>query len=236
MIEFKGWPKIARLYRDVVVTEKIDGTNAAIGIVNADSEVTGEITNSLFVQLEAGDYLIYAQSRSRIITPGTDNHGFARWVWDNAQALVDILGPGLHFGEWWGSGINRGYGLSKGEHRFSLFNTSRWSDEVSLANAVDWLRVVPIIYQGEFSTLAVKSVMEALRIGGSWAAPQFMQPEGCVVFHTAANVMFKATLENDEVPKAVAVNKPREIKNVKLLEVSADYDSPYSRENLRLAA
>lgn len=32
MIEFKAWPKIPRLFRDVIITEKIDGTNAAIHI------------------------------------------------------------------------------------------------------------------------------------------------------------------------------------------------------------
>jgi hypothetical protein len=227
MIEFRGWPKIARLYRDVVVTEKIDGTNAAIGVQEFpfgwhvggidDDGINHEIPeNAAFVLgpdddkdgLPTYEYLVYAQSRSRVIAPGkTDNQGFAAWVYAHAQALVDTLGSGLHYGEWWGSGINRGYGLTKGKRRFSLFNTSRWSDELSLANGVDGLRVVPILYQGEFSTLAVKSVMEELRLGGSAAAPQFMQPEGCVVFHTASNVMFKATLENDEIPKAVAARR-----------------------------
>lgn len=241
MIEFRGWPKIARLYRDVVVTEKIDGTNVAIGIVDADDSVTGEITNSLFVALDGGSrYLVYAQSRSRIISPGkTDNHGFAGWVYANAPTLVDVLGPGLHFGEWWGSGINRGYGLPKGEHRFSLFNTSRWTWDTALADpaytSIPELGVVPILYQGEFSTLAIKSVMESLRLGGSAAAPQFMNPEGCVVYHTAANVMFKATLENDEVPKAIAAKKPRELGNVELVSVTLG-GSPYSGSRVEVAA
>lgn len=218
MIEFRGWPKIARLYRDVVVTEKIDGTNAAIGIqvVPLGSWIDGDLPAQyagLYYDGESddvtGSIAVYAQSRSRIITPKEDNHGFAAWVYANAQGLVDTLGPGLHCGEWWGSGINRGYGLPKGEHRFSLFNTSRWDHAELCANmgAPVGLGVVPILYQGEFSTLAIKSIMQALRIGGSWAAPQFMQPEGCVVFHSAANVMFKATLENDEIPKEVAAKR-----------------------------
>lgn len=230
MIEFRGWPKIARLYRDVVVTEKIDGTNAAIGIQEFqfgwhvggtdDDGINHEVPDNatLVMGPENSDngwglpdveYLVYAQSRSRIITPDKDNHGFAGWVYANAQSLVSTLGPGLHCGEWWGSGINRGYGLPKGEHRFSLFNTSRWDHAELCANmgAPVGLGVVPILYQGEFSTLAIKSIMQALRIGGSWAAPQFMHPEGCVVFHTASNVMFKATLENDEIPKEVAVKR-----------------------------
>jgi RNA ligase-like protein len=269
MIEFRAWPKIKRLYRDIVITEKIDGTNGAIGIEEFpfgwhvggpcngecgypdwETHDHGAPENATLIMgpLNADDglpvfeYIVYAQSRSRIIAPGkTDNHGFAAWVYDNAEALVEILGVGLHFGEWWGSGINRGYGL-KGERRFSLFNTSRWSAESfeidhQCERIPPELGVVPILYQGEFSTLAVKATMEQLRTGGSVAAPQFMKPEGCVVFHTASNVMFKATLENDEIPKAVAAaKKPRELTNVTLLEVSADYDSQYRRSDLSLAA
>ena len=32
-IEFQGFGKIPRLNRDIVITEKIDGSNAAIGII-----------------------------------------------------------------------------------------------------------------------------------------------------------------------------------------------------------
>ena len=51
--EFRAWPSIPRLYRDCVITEKIDGTNAAV-VVTDDGQV-------------------YAQSRKRVITRGDDN-------------------------------------------------------------------------------------------------------------------------------------------------------------------
>lgn len=174
--EFKPWPKIARLNRDIVITEKIDGTNAAVGVTE-DGEV-------------------YAQSRTRIITPESDNFGFAAWVSANTDALRGILGPGLHFGEWWGSGIQRGYGLPPGERRFSLFNTSKWRDVEPL------LHCVPILYEGPFNLGRISEAIFDLRVHGSYAAP-FMNPEGIVVFHTAANTMFKVTLMNDEAPKSV---------------------------------
>ena len=34
--EFKPWPKISRYNRDIVITEKIDGTNGAIHIAPGD--------------------------------------------------------------------------------------------------------------------------------------------------------------------------------------------------------
>jgi hypothetical protein len=104
------------------------------------------------------------------------------------------LGPGRHFGEWWGSGIGRGYGLAKGEKRFSLFNTKRWSADV----VPDGLHVVPVLYEGRFSTLLADNLLARLREHGSVAAPGFMRPEGIIVWHDAARCYFKATVEKDD--------------------------------------
>lgn len=219
MIEFMPWSKVARLNRDITITEKIDGTNAAVGIFDP-GEYDHDFPKANFTHTATGSYWVYAQSRSRIITPDKDNFGFARWVWDNAGALASTLGPGLHFGEWWGSGIQRNYGLS--ERRFSLFNTKRWHNEWS--NWENWpegLYVVPVLYEGPFDTnfsfeyyknhypeeLAWPAWIQALselEIKGSKAAPGFMNPEGIVIYHHAANEMFKVTLEGDEVPKSLA--------------------------------
>lgn len=188
MPEFQPWPKIARLNRDIVITEKIDGTNAAIGITDDD---------------------IYAQSRTRILDPnvkGGDNFGFARWVFDHQSALRNYLGIGLHFGEWWGQGIQRGYGLD--HKRFSLFNVRRFREQGLLfeSGVIPGLGVVPVLYEGPV-TYEDDPVppwlyrLDDLRQFGSKAAPGFMKPEGIVIFHTAASTMFKVTLEGDEAPK-----------------------------------
>lgn len=173
------FPKIPRLNREVIVSEKIDGTNAQVFI--AEDGVT-----------------MLAGSRTRWITPEADNFGFAAWVRDNHDELLK-LGPGRHFGEWWGSGIQRGYGLPKGERRFSLFNVSRWSDD---AGRPACCHVVPTLMRGQFTTISVGLCVEELRDGGSRAAPGFAKPEGVIVFHTAANAGFKVTLEKDEEPKS----------------------------------
>ena len=64
---FPAFPKIPRLRRAIVVTEKIDGTNALVSID------------------EAG--VVRAGSRSRWITPEADNFGFAAWVAKHAEEL-----------------------------------------------------------------------------------------------------------------------------------------------------
>ncbi len=179
MTVFVEFPKIARLNRDIFINEKIDGTNAQV-----------EIT-------EDGD--IFPGSRNRFVTLQNDNYGFARWV-EGEKAELMKLGPGRHYGEWWGSGIQRAYGLKGGEKHFSLFNVARWSDD-DLRPAC--CRVVPTLYRGPFDTNAINDVIERLRTDGSVAAPGFMRPEGVIVYHTASATMFKVTLENDASPKSM---------------------------------
>ena len=78
-IEFMGFPKMARLSREIIVSEKIDGTNAQVYITE--------------------DGTMRAGSRTRWITPEDDNFGFAKWVDAHRDELL-TLGPGRHFGEW----------------------------------------------------------------------------------------------------------------------------------------
>ncbi len=220
MTEFVGFPKVPRLYRPVVITEKIDGTNGCVVIEEVPYEASPDqpeyVQSVVVAEFEnpSAEYWVYAQSRKRIITPKEDNHNFAAWVWDNAEELVKVLGPGRHFGEWWGSGINRGYGLSKGEKRFSLFNTRRWdvlseaSEERPLGVHEDWtdvpgLRVVPTVAEFDtFDTNDIEKTLNVLRETGSFAAPGFARPEGVVIYHRASNGLFKVTLENDAAPKS----------------------------------
>jgi hypothetical protein len=152
------------------------------------------------------EYLVYAQSRKRIITPTEDNHGFARWVHDNANSVARVLGPGLHYGEWWGQGIQRGYGLD--HKRFSLFNVKRWDwlnePAARLAQGVmGQLHVVPVVKQYTFSVRAVDEALDYLRLKGSQAAPGFMNAEGVVVYHAASGNLYKALIEGADTPKSL---------------------------------
>jgi hypothetical protein len=176
MTEFVEFPKLSRLSREIVITEKIDGTNAQIHITD--------------------DGQFFVGSRTRWITPEDDNFGFARWAHEHKDELL-TMGPGSHFGEWWGAGIQRKYGLE--EKRFSLFNVERWKDERPAC-----CHVVPELLRGPFDSDNIDIALSMLRSQGSRAAPGFMNPEGVVIWHTAARIMFKKTLEKDEVPKSLA--------------------------------
>jgi len=190
MIDFREFPKIPRLNRTCTITEKIDGTN---GVIHIEEHSDGQHT-------------VLAGSRTRWLAPGDDNHGFAAWVHANALELLQ-LGPGTHYGEWWGNGINRGYGLA--EKRFSLFNTARWSDPVVRPACCG---IVPVLYEGLFESGAAKMCLGFLKDSGSQAAPGFMDPEGIVVYHYAANSYFKATIKGDEEGKHADAHPKKERK------------------------
>ena len=202
-MEFVEFPKVARLSREIVVTEKIDGTNAQVLIANRAEIDTAPWGTPWLTAV--GELFIAAGSRSHYVTPDRDNFGFAAWVKANAAELV-ALGGGRHYGEWWGSGIQRGYGLQKGEKRLSLFNVARWGDdrdrEKFPTDRPACCGVVPVLYRGQFSQAEIDASMEMLAREGSLAAPGFTRPEGIVVFHTASSTLYKRTLEGDDAPKS----------------------------------
>jgi hypothetical protein len=198
-MEFQEFPKISRLTRNIIVTEKIDGTNAQIEIIGANEARERNLHASQIITTNPVTFeVMLAGSRTRYITPGADNFGFARWAFENAHELWK-LGSGRHFGEWWGSGIQRGYGLQNGEKRWSLFNVSKWADDAVRPACCS---VVPVLGQHTFDTAFIDACLNDLRVNGSKAAPGFMKPEGIVVFHTAGGHLFKKTIERDEEPKS----------------------------------
>jgi hypothetical protein len=162
------------------------------------------------------EFALFAGSRTRWLTTEDDNYGFAKWCLKNAEDLMQ-LGVGRHFGEYWGQGCQRNYGLK--EKRLSLFNVSRWclhgtapallkTDDPRIEKYQDVLPacvgLVPILYQGVFDMDEIWNCLHRLQYDGSVAAPGFMDAEGIVIWHSAANKGFKKTLKHDDEPKSVS--------------------------------
>lgn len=91
---------------------KLHGTNAAV-------HVTPE-----------GELL--CQSRERLITPGDDNCGFARWVHSHKDKWLKALRPGtVVYGEWAGPGVMKGVALGQiPEKVFAVFAVLLYGREV----------------------------------------------------------------------------------------------------------
>lgn len=161
---FHGYPKTQRYDKlTYTISEKIDGTNAGI-IVNEDPAVK-----------------LIATSKNKCITPEDDNLGFAAWVQLHSAELRN-LGPGHHFGEWYGRRINRNYGLT--ERKLMLFNVSRYRAHVvdsTLPEGVELETVlagdVPLMMLPQF----IQESRDLLENQGSRHVLGFKSPEGLII-------------------------------------------------------
>jgi len=185
---FMPMPKIPRLHGDVIVTEKIDGTNACVEFADtgpgflmaACSRNRRLVTVSWMKDHEQWPDVQWHDNKG-------DNAGFGAWFLSHYLELR-ALGYGRHFGEWWGKGIQRGYGLE--EKRFSLFRAN------PLKTLPACVGVVPVLETLDtFSTDALSMILCGLSVGGSVAAQGFMQPEGLVAFHVRSGQLFKYTFD-----------------------------------------
>jgi hypothetical protein len=184
---FEAFNKIPRLHGTCVLTEKIDGTNACI---EHERTETGYLMaacsrNRRLVSLEVAEHFA---GHIRVDRHGPDNAGFGNWVLANHEALRR-LGFGRHFGEWYGQGIQRGYGLD--HKRFALFREPKGGLPEGLPANVG---VVPTIGTLDtFSTAQLEGHYALLKMNGSFAVPGFANPEGLVVFHERSGQLFKLT-------------------------------------------
>ena len=152
---------------------------------------------------------VQAGSRTRWLTIEDDNYGFAKWVQDNKEELIQKLGVGRHYGEWCGKGINTGEGLS--EKMFVLFDWWRYEvfdcDHYLMKN----VRTVPVLYKGKFSYEVINDTMTRLKERGSALTPPgfYMKPEGIVIDINGQK--FKKVFDEEEV-KWNRPDVPRETK------------------------
>lgn len=162
-IEFKSFGKIENIKKfnsRMVITQKINGTNAQIFIKKRDD----------------GSYCVLAGSRNRWLTVDNDNYGFCAWLENNLDAIIDFFGEGRWYGEWAGNGISAGEGLP--DKNFVMFDWHRRKD-MPKETALNIL-YVPVLYTGAYDLQQIEKVSESLRIGGSKLA-EFDRPEGIVV-------------------------------------------------------
>lgn len=188
---------IPRWYKDFTISEKVDGTNGLI-VVTDDDENYAALRNEGIEPVgfaELAGLAIFAGSRNRWLSTENDNAGFAKWVLANAESAA-ALGTGHHYGEWYGAGIQRKYGLT--EKRFALFNTHKWREIRPAA-----FDVVPVLWQGSGDDIqsGIDAAITTLVMEGSILVPGFRNPEGIVIYSHEAGTYWKKTLTNDRVPK-----------------------------------
>jgi hypothetical protein len=185
--DFAKWPSIQRLSSETCwITEKVDGTNGVIYVPENPIDP------------------VLAGSRERWLTnedgtpplPKGDNYGFGSWVYERREQLRR-LGPGYHYGEFYGAGIQRRYGLP--DKRWASFEF--WRTDLAGLAAIS-VCVVPVLYVGEPVAGEIERQVERLCREGSVLHPGWMKPEGVVMtFKNMKAAKFKKLCENDKIHK-----------------------------------
>lgn len=199
---YNSFPSIERLENIYcVISEKIDGTNGLIEINE---------TNVRF------------GSRNRYISFSDDNAGFANFFRHYEARFEDVAKdiitkepessdesyPLRIYGEWFGCGIQRGYGLKdKFFMPFSFFYGEKLI-EYQVPNVI----TPNIMYTGKFSMEVVNTCMQQLKLNGSGVVKDYKQPEGIVIFFPKYNFRLKETFNGakwkDGSPKSEHDKKP----------------------------
>lgn len=188
-MEFKAFDKIEQLKKVFMhITQKIHGTNAQILIypVYKDGKAPDGGSSE-----EVSHYDLICGSRNRWIYPGDDNYGFAAHVHAHKGEFIAKLGPGRHYGEWAGLGINSGEGMA--DKVFLLFDFWRYPPERPLPPKCG---TVPLLYSGPLDLAKIEEVMNDLKTNGSKLVPGFMRPEGVVI--STMGTRFKKVFQAEE--------------------------------------
>lgn len=181
--DFKGYPKTPRLEQETVtISEKVDGTN---GVLYIHKPHLCDVTNGI----ELSPYVL-AGSRSKWLQDegkkSWDNHGFGAWVAEHASELHN-LPAGFHYGEWYGKGINHGYGMT--DRKFMLFNRKRYERLEDLPKCVE----LETIIEDEVPVYELLSVIDRIKnevsVKGSYHVPGQAMVEGLIMrFRLSAKV------------------------------------------------
>ena len=193
---YSSFPSIERLENIYcIISEKIDGTNGLIEINE---------TNVRF------------GSRNRYISFSDDNAGFANFFKDYEARFKDAAKdittdesyPLRIYGEWFGCGIQRNYGLK--DKLFMPF--SSFYGEKLIEYQVPNVITPNIMYTGKFSMEIVDTCMQQLKLNGSGVVKDYKQPEGIVIFFPKYNFRLKETFDGakwkDALPKSEHDKKP----------------------------
>ena len=227
---YNSFPSIERLENIYcVISEKIDGTNGLIEVakvgkteVDIESSPLSSFTYNTETEVRFG-------SRNRYITFSNDNAGFANFFRHYEARFKDVAAdiilkerelagetltecqehyPLRIYGEWFGSGIQRGYSLK--DKFFMPFST--FYAEKLIEYQVPNIITPNVMYTGKFSMEVVSACMQQLKLNGSGIVKDYKQPEGIVIFFPKYNFRLKETFDGakwkNALPKSEHDKKP----------------------------
>lgn len=167
---------------------KLHGTNAAVQVHN--------------------DLNLVPQSRTSLLSIGNDNCGFARWVSDHIDQWLTGSPGYIYFGEWIGSGVQKGVACSQLiEKQFAVFAARKITEnngsQLDVDNSENSLMVSP----EELSKIT--SVVHGLHILPWYSAPGITVPASITIDWLASvEELAKQVDEINSWVNAVEINDP----------------------------
>jgi len=193
---FKNYPTLFEEGEQVVVTEKIHGTNFRAGWVPVDLDTFWKRIKYMALSLvgKAQEWeFVFGSHHVNIADKGYGNGFYPKNVYQEAvenYGLRHKIPMGfVIYGEIYGAGIQGGYsyGLDPGEHRLAIFDVLVANDRGD-QSFLDWagvehfgtsllLPLVPVLYKGSYKPEIIDQWVQ----GESVLSPQQKVREGCVI-------------------------------------------------------
>lgn len=192
---FKHNPNLFQEGEEVIITEKVHGTNFRFGWVPSVADTLLKKVKKLFGLLPKYEFVfgsnkVQLQSKSSFNKDYYQKMGIGN-VYEETVIKYDLkkktegLKGHVFYGEVYGSGIQKGYayGCKEGERKLVLFDVmivgNGYTDQYfveSLCSKLG-LDVVPVLYKGPFNTVKAKDLTK----GNSVMVPSQKVIEGVVI-------------------------------------------------------
>jgi RNA ligase (TIGR02306 family) len=196
----KNFPSYYQEGEEVVVTEKIHGTNFRAGYVPYEANTFWKKIIKFFRRVPEyefvyGSHNVQMQDRIGGGKTWNEKHGQTKSnVYRDAVDKYDLkeklIDGEVIYGEIYGDGIQKDYtyGCKQGEHRLVLFDIKmhdEWQSQDYIECEAPHIGVsfAPVLYRGPFNKDAIK----ALTVGDSVLAPSQKVREGVVVKNATGN-------------------------------------------------
>ena len=216
---FSSIERLENIY--CVISEKIDGTNGLI-------EIQNKANNS-----NTGSMIVKFGSRNRYISFSDDNAGFANFFRHyekkfknmakeiiassyNEDSQTDEIPtenyPLRIYGEWFGKGIQRGYGL---DDKYFMPFSSFYAEHMIKAGIPN-IMMPNIMYTGKFSLEVVDNCMNCLTSGSFHnLITNYDNPEGIVIYFPKYNFRLKQTFEGSKWERNITKSEHDKKPNIK---------------------
>jgi RNA ligase (TIGR02306 family) len=169
---FKNYPNLFVEGEQVVVTEKVHGTNFRAGWVPTVADTWWKKIKQFFGKLEPFEFVYgshHVQLQDKKGWDGYYEHNVYAETVEKYWLKTRIPKGYVIYGEIYGPGIQKGYGygLPTGEHQMRIFDVAVFNEEEQMLKFLSWTPIeimaslihchtVPVIYKGPFAANLVK--------------------------------------------------------------------------------